>query len=247
MNFKRVLTRVATAATEGSLLMIALHGTAHHVEKVVRLFRRAQEAAELSREAQQQAGRSVHYFYDTDGSLVSPGGLSLQGLRIELNARDPECCFPGCTHQRYLDAHHVAHWVDGGETKLGNLVQLCRTHHRLVHEGGIRVAARAGGGWRFARPDGREFDQLPDRDPAAPPPEWTALRDTHAELGIKIDSNTAATRWRGERMDYELGVWILCRQHEREQRAGLEDQLDPASNVAGNVSAATREGSAKHA
>ena len=38
------------------------------------------------------------------------------------------------------------------------------------------------------------------------------LEQTHAELGIDIDSDTAATRSRGERMDYELGVWVLCHQ-----------------------------------
>jgi len=27
-----------------------------------------------------------------------------------------------------------------------------------------------------------------------------------------------ATRWRGERMDYELGVWTLCAQEERARR-----------------------------
>jgi WD40-like Beta Propeller Repeat len=120
-------------------------------------------------------------------------------IRRALNARDPGCCFPGCTYQRYLDAHHVEHWADGGETKLKNLVHLCRTHHRLVHEGGIAVKARAGGGWRFSRPDGREFD-IPYRE-AATAQDWTALRDTHAALGIEIDSDTAATRWRGERMN----------------------------------------------
>jgi len=31
-------------------------------------------------------------------------------------------------------------------------------------------------------------------------------------LGIRIDCDTAATRWRGERMDYDLGVWLLCQQ-----------------------------------
>ena len=30
-------------------------------------------------------------------------------IRRALNARDPGCCFPGCTYQRYLDAHHVDH------------------------------------------------------------------------------------------------------------------------------------------
>ncbi|MEA3109522.1 MAG: hypothetical protein QOI88_4127, partial [Gammaproteobacteria bacterium] len=66
----RALTRVATEATEDNLLMIALHGTAYHVETVVRYFRRAQQAEELSREAQQQCGRTVDYWYDYDGSLV---------------------------------------------------------------------------------------------------------------------------------------------------------------------------------
>src|SRR5882757_7904685 len=66
----RALTRVATEATEDNLLMIALHGTAYHVENTVRYFRRAQEAQELSREAQQQATRTVNYWYDSDGSLV---------------------------------------------------------------------------------------------------------------------------------------------------------------------------------
>jgi hypothetical protein len=79
-----------------------------------------------------------------------------------------------------------------------------------------KTLARAGGGWRFARPDGREFD-LPHHDPAASAVDWTALRDTHAQLGIEIDSDTAATRWRGERMDYELGVWVLCQEHARAQ------------------------------
>jgi hypothetical protein len=389
----RALTRVATPATEENLLMIALHGTAYHVEKVVRLFRRAQEAEELSREARQQAGRAVEYWYDTDGSLVLKGrlpalagGLLVKALEValevaleavpatELNvefakeqpvsyasrradalarvaegylqnpvdsaeaapsgstadryqvvvhvdaetlkdqsagrchlehgpalpaatvrrlacdaslirivetergeplevgrktrsippairralhARNPECCFPGCTYRRFLDAHHVKHWVEGGETKLQNLVHLCRTHHRLVHEGGIGVEARAGGGWRFSRPDGREF-YAADRFPA-PAQDWTALRDTHAALGIEIDSDTAATRWRGERMDYELGVWVLCRQHAHAQHAHAQherapadhdgadhDEVDPASNAASDVSAETSQGYARY-
>ena len=41
------------------------------------------------------------------------------------------------------------------------------------------------------------------------------LEYAHAELGIRIDSDTAATRWRGERMDYDLGVWVLCNQAAR--------------------------------
>jgi hypothetical protein len=60
-------------------------------------------------------------------------------IRRALNSRDAGCRFPGCTHQRYVDAHHIAHWADGGETKLTNLVSLCRLHHRPVHKGDISV------------------------------------------------------------------------------------------------------------
>ncbi len=57
----RALTRVACPATEQLLLGIALHGTAHHVETIVRQFRRVQEAAEVSREARQHANRRLTY------------------------------------------------------------------------------------------------------------------------------------------------------------------------------------------
>ena len=43
--------------------------------------------------------------------------------------------FPGCCESRYVDGHHIKHWADGGETKLGNLVTLCRFHHRELHKG----------------------------------------------------------------------------------------------------------------
>ena len=67
----RALTRVACAATEDSLLMIALHGTAHHVERLVQGFRRAQAAAELSREAQQHANRGVSYWFGRTAAWCS--------------------------------------------------------------------------------------------------------------------------------------------------------------------------------
>jgi hypothetical protein len=134
-------------------------------------------------------------------------------IRRALNTRDGGCRFPGCTHQRYVDAHHIEHWADGGETKLANLVTLCRLHHRLVHEGEILIDPLPGGGWRFLHPDGRHFELIRRTQTVSYDAE--ELERTHAELGIRIDSDTAATRWRGERMDYELGVWVLCNQVNR--------------------------------
>src|SRR5882672_4506751 len=66
----REITRVALPETEDYLLMIAEHGTAGHVEKLVRAYRRCQEAEELSREARQQQNRCVRFRYDDDGSLI---------------------------------------------------------------------------------------------------------------------------------------------------------------------------------
>jgi hypothetical protein len=358
----RALTRVATEATEDSLLMIALHGTAYHVEKTVRYFREAQQAEELSRDMQQQVNRTVDYWYDSDGSLifkahlpalggamliqalesalsdvpVKEAGTTLGGeqaqtyqarradalallaegylharsaaaaatatatanaaaapttadhhqvivhidaetlreraagrchvedgptlpietvrrltcdaslvriteneagepldvgrktrtippaIRRALHARDPGCCFPGCTRRRFLDAHHVEHWADGGPTKLSNLVHLCRTHHRLVHEGGVRVEPHDGG-WRFVRPNGREFAAC--NGTLLSDTEWTALRDSNA------------TRWGGERMDYGLAISILCDQVAYARRA--HDAADEDSGSAGEVSAET--------
>jgi hypothetical protein len=330
----RALTRVASAATEDSLLMIALHGTAHHVERLVSGFKRAMDAEALSREARQHANRSVSYGYDQDGSLVfkcrlpaATGALLIQALeaamqripdreisadvvqefsmtyqarradamgvlaqsflanqqtssttadhfqvivhvdadtlrqgtagrceiengpsiaaetarrlacdagllrvmeneqgepldvgrktrsippaiRRALNSRDGGCRFPGCTHRRYVDAHHIEHWADGGKTKLSNLVTLCRLHHRLVHEGEILIETRPEGGWRFLHPDGRHFEVI--RCTRVSPEAWP-------DYGVA--PNAAATRWCGERMDYDLGVCVLCNQEIRARRA----------------------------
>jgi predicted restriction endonuclease len=35
----------------------------------------------------------------------------------------------------HVDAHHIQHWADGGETRLDNLVTLCLFHHRQLHRG----------------------------------------------------------------------------------------------------------------
>ena len=349
----RALTRVACEATEATFLSIALHGTAHHVETIVRQYRRATEAAELSREARQQAGRSITYHWDDDGSLVlkarlpaeagtlllraleaaeadaplptpdddthvsaetrsttrtarradalgvlaesflKHGAEALNGgerhqivvhvdyatlqrrasdrcelddgpaipvetarrlgcdasvvtivedddgepldvgrrtrsippaLRRALNARDRGCRFPGCTHTRYVDGHHIHHWAEGGETKLANLVSLCRFHHRQVHEGGLSVARLDDGAWRFVKPGGQAFvSSAPGytRPLDIPLPadrmdfDGTELLAAHRAQGLAIDSGTAATRWRGERMDHVYAIEVLIQRAER--------------------------------
>src|SRR5512147_1111990 len=71
----RAMTRVATAANESVLISVALHGTAAHVEKLVRKYRWV-ERAEAARHAHvQHENRGLHYFFDDTGMLVVHGRL----------------------------------------------------------------------------------------------------------------------------------------------------------------------------
>jgi hypothetical protein len=125
-------------------------------------------------------------------------------LRRALNARDRGCRFPGCTHKRFVHAHHIEHWAHGGETKLLNLVNLCDFHHRKVHEGSVGVEVLDDGALRFTYLSGRSIES------AAPMHgDWKQLQILNEKHGIHIDTTTAATRWDGWRMDYDLGISAL--------------------------------------
>jgi hypothetical protein len=76
-------------------------------------------------------------------------------LRRALYARDRGCTFPGCHRKRYLDGHHVDHWIDGGGTTADNITLLCTYHHRLLHEGGFSIVKDDDATLRFVTADGR--------------------------------------------------------------------------------------------
>jgi len=126
-------------------------------------------------------------------------------IRRALGVRDRTCRFPGCDHKRWLDAHHIEHWLHGGETKLANLVTLCPTHHRLLHEGGFTVALDEERNVCFADPEGHHIAL------AAPMPlvQNEAIADLQAaneNAGAKIDHRSCESEWRGERPDYDYIV-----------------------------------------
>ncbi|HET8930973.1 MAG TPA: DUF222 domain-containing protein [Acidimicrobiales bacterium] len=87
-----------------------------------------------------------------DGTAVDLGRvqrLASDKQRRLLAARDHGCRFPGCANSRYVDAHHVIEWEDGGPTDMANLVLLCNRHHRLVHHGAFRIDADGEQGFSF--------------------------------------------------------------------------------------------------
>jgi hypothetical protein len=84
----REITRVGHEHNEDFLLSIAEHGTAAHVERLVRAYRRCQEAEELSREQQQQQNRRVVFRYDDDGSLILTCHLPAEVGAVVMKALD---------------------------------------------------------------------------------------------------------------------------------------------------------------
>ncbi|MGH8167420.1 MAG: DUF222 domain-containing protein, partial [Woeseiaceae bacterium] len=97
---------------------------------------------------------------DENGEPLSIGRKSRvipPAIRRALRFRDQGCRFPGCTHRHFVDGHHIKHWADGGETSLRNLVQLCRFHHRLVHERDFGCQRAGDGRIVFTNPVGNEI------------------------------------------------------------------------------------------
>ena len=321
----RAMTRVANADNEDYLLMIARHGTAHHVETVIRAYRRATRLSDPHTSKQQYESRTFNYHWDDDGSLVFKGRLPAEigamlmkalqssidrqdkevpavtrqsisqrradaiaemaesylangpaesssadhyqvmlhvypedmstammgtiengpdvtavtsrriccdtsisqivedqkgeplsigrksrvippAMRRALKARDKQCRFPGCTHRHFIDGHHIKHWADGGETSIDNLVQLCRHHHRLVHEGGFNSEKDDTGKVVFRDQEGELI------------PESGHVRRYRGNFVVHraeileerfIDEQTIRPDWHGETMDRDLAVGML--------------------------------------
>src|SRR5437867_5500071 len=71
----RALTRVATPETEERLLAVGKAGTAAHVERIVRGWRRVDRIAEAREAARRYASRGLHVYQDEDGMMVVRGRL----------------------------------------------------------------------------------------------------------------------------------------------------------------------------
>ncbi|RLA35358.1 MAG: hypothetical protein DRR11_00100 [Gammaproteobacteria bacterium] len=341
----RAMTRVATPDNEDYLLRIARHGTAYHVETLVRKYRRAKKLQETGDAQKQHDHRSVHFYYEPDGSMMikarlpaekaqlvlkaiemameqtdppetdvsaetsgvvaqdnkrKPVPMEKEGwdkqradaltniaesylangpassstadryqvvlhvsaetltnneghishlqdgphvsaetsrrlccdtgisvltegedgtplnigrksriippaMRRALKARDEGCQFPGCTLKHYIDGHHIKHWSKGGETSLANLVQLCRHHHRLVHEGGFSCTKNTEGKVEFRNPKG-ELIARTGYIPAFSGILNITERMRNRYEDLFIDANTCVTKYDGGGIDWNMAV-----------------------------------------
>ena len=145
-----------------------------------------------------------------DGEKLNIGHRSRSippAIRRALTLRDRGCSFPGCTHNRFLHAHHIRHWLHGGETSVDNLSLLCTHHHHLVHEGGWSVEQTPDGELRFRAPDGREVPAVPARE--ASEDALTLLHEWSEEQGLDLGADTNTPLWDGTRPDYDWAVAAL--------------------------------------
>jgi hypothetical protein len=340
----RAMTRVATPENEDFLLNIARHGTAYHVETLVRKYRRVQVQRDTDTANAIHVTRELNYYWDEDGALVLHGRLPAEqgamilkalemqmekqfqdtpdvhpegtpsaetpeepeprspigarradalaeiaetymnsgpvanstadryqvivhvsgesthiedgphvsaetsrrigcdcnvigvkddesseplsigrrsrlippAIRRALRLRDDGCRFPGCIRNHFVDAHHIVHWSDGGETSLDNLVQLCREHHRLVHEGGFGCERTRSGDIVFRdrrRMPLPHWSNLPRRNA-----EFEAVRYLHERFDhLRIDPDTCVPNWyAGDTCDWHMAVDGLLQCESRE-------------------------------
>jgi hypothetical protein len=154
----------------------------------------------------------VRLIEDENGEPLSIGRKSRTippAVRRALRARDDGCRFPGCTHRSFLDGHHIRHWADSGETGLDNLVQLCRHHHRPVHEGVFHCGKDENGNLQFydARKQGLNRYAVPE-----PVPDDAIIEDrmvSHMQ-DVTTDDTTCVPNWMaGDTMDWDLAVGNL--------------------------------------
>ena len=129
-----------------------------------------------------------------------------------LALRDATCRFPGCCESRYVDAHHVKHWADGGETSLDNLVTLCRYHHRQLHEGAFGITVNNSGGQMqlvFTAPSGTAIRQSVFPQFESVPAETCEAYLTR--LAPEVHAGKAVSHWQGEDCDYGMAIDALLR------------------------------------
>ena len=97
----RAMTRIADESNEDYLMMIATHGTAHHVERLVAKFRTAKRAQDAEVANEQYRDREVTHYYDHDGCLVikarmpaEQGALIVKALEMAMDKDFAEADVP---------------------------------------------------------------------------------------------------------------------------------------------------------
>jgi len=154
---------------------------------------------------------------DDEGKVIDLGRKRRTvspALARALRIQNRTCSFPGCACDLYLQAHHIEHWAQGGETCIDNATLLCHAHHVAIHEGGFRLERQSDGELCFFDPLGLPIPTAPT-PPALRGNALLALAREQQVAAIHIDRRTSLPSWDGTPLDLPLAVIALVRRGER--------------------------------
>jgi len=118
----------------------------------------------------------------TEGRIERRGGPLPAAVARAVRLRDRHRCrAPGCSRRRYIDVHHLQPRADGGVHSRRNCLCLCDTHHRMLHDGQLRITGDAEAALEFRGADGHLLVE-----------RGTALRDVTQGGSEDLESADAA-------------------------------------------------------
>jgi hypothetical protein len=182
----RALTRVATPETEERLLAVGRAGTACHVERIVRGWRRVDLAAEAQETARRHKPRALHVYPDDDGMVVVRGRLTPEAgaVLMQALAAARETLYRS---SRAADAHETGRIVSAETCSMEQrqadalvLVAESALHHGLIPgrlESGTRWSSTSMRPcWRTPRPPASRCSRVAHAFPRKRRAVWRAMR-----------------------------------------------------------------------
>jgi hypothetical protein len=122
--------------------------------------------AHVGASAPEQVGGRAHDRAHHDASARAPLGRAPvratqtipPKIRRAVFRRDGgKCRVSGCRHAVFTDVHHIALRSEHGNHSPENLVTLCASHHRAIHDGEFIVTGSASSHLQFTHADGAPY------------------------------------------------------------------------------------------
>ncbi|EAP97787.1 hypothetical protein JNB_12523 [Janibacter sp. HTCC2649] len=173
--------------------------------------------------------------FGSNGEILDVGRavrLFTKAQRRALWHRDKHCTYPGCdVPAGWAKAHHLVHWVDGGDSDLANAALLCQRHHTHVHDKRFIATVHP--------PDehGRcvTWDLTPGSYDRDLPARLNKIRRERAKKQATADQGAAERArldtgppdpWANEPPDHVIEAWIEEWTAEEQDRERLEAQRE---------------------
>ena len=230
----RAVTRVATPDNEDNLLYVCQAGTAAHVERIARAWRRIDRNAEQAEDRLRSAGRELRTWVDEDGMVVVRGRLTPEvgaALRRALEAacdqarRAPASEGGGDEKAPDASADREGEAVGGSAGAAADVEEPTFAQRQADAIGTVAEAALAGGLDRGTAGDRYQVVLHVDAEALAAPPDVPAGMSGGAAAGSeqgtscdRVPAGTSASAVSGP--DHGLRVAALPWERPRRPRPG---------------------------